>query len=218
MKILVVEDDAALRRSLIATLRAAGHEAVPAASGDAALAADLARIDAVILDVGLPDVDGFEVLGRLRRGGVTVPVVILTARDAVRDRIAGLDIGADDYVLKPFDPDELVARLRAVVRRKSGLATTVTQVGDLRCDWDAGEISVGGRALDLRPRERTALRVLASRVGRTVDRALLEAELFPDETVAPNVLDVHIGRLRRKLAPDGPRIQTLRGIGYRLDP
>lgn len=202
----------------MATLRAAGHEAVAAASGEAALAVDLARIDAVILDVGLPDIDGFEVLNRWRRGGSMAPVVMLTARDAVRDRIAGLDIGADDYVLKPFDPDELVARLRAVVRRKAGLATTVTTVGVLRCDWDAGEIRVGDRTLELRPRERTALMVLASRAGRVVDRALLEAELFPDEAVAPNVLDVHIGRLRRKLAPDGPRIHTLRGLGYRLDP
>jgi two-component system response regulator TctD len=220
MKILVVEDDAPLRRSLIATLEGRGHQAVCVGLGEAALELTAHQtFDAVILDIGLPDIDGFEILGRLRRGGGTTPIIVLTARDAVQDRIAGLDMGADDYMLKPFEPDELVARVRAVVRRQSGHAVSKVSVGALVCDWDAGTARIGDRLLDLRPREWAALRVLVMRAGRLVDRALLAAELFPGEqAVAPNVIDVHVGRLRRKLQADGPRLRTLRGAGYRLDP
>lgn len=220
MKILVVEDDAPLRRSLDMTLRTAGHSPVCVETGEAAIAAQLTtEFDAIILDIGLPDIDGFEILGRLRRGGSSTPVVVLTARDAVRDRVAGLDLGADDYVLKPFEPDELVARIRAVVRRKTGVATDILVVGALTCDLAMTTARIGGRLLDLRPREWAALKVLISRQGRTVNRDMLAAEMFPDEThVAPNVLDVHVGRLRRKLQPDGPQLRTLRGLGYRLDP
>ena len=219
MKILVVEDDAPLRRSLDMTLRTAGHISVCVSTGEAAIAAhDAQTFDAVILDIGLPDIDGFEILGRLRRAGSTTPVVVLTARDAVRDRIAGLDMGADDYVLKPFEPDELVARVRAVVRRKTGVASDILTTGSLTCDLVTSTARIGDRTLDLRPREWAALKVLISRQGRTVNRDLLAAEMFPDEAiVAPNVLDVHVGRLRRKLQPDGPRLTTLRGLGYRLD-
>lgn len=222
MKILVVEDDPPLRRSLTATLESEGHVSVCADTGEAALAMALAHgadFDAIVLDIGLPDIDGFEILGRLRRGGVTTPIVMLTARDAVRDRIAGLDMGADDYVLKPFDPFELVARVRAVARRKGGYAARTAHCGGLACDWDAGTAWVGDRRLDLRPREWAALKALATRPGRVVERDRLAAEVFPDEDApSPNALDVHVGRLRRKLAPDGPRLSTLRGVGYRLDP
>lgn len=223
MKILVVEDDAPLRRSLAATLKGSGHHAHCVATGAAAMAAisasGEAAFDAVILDIGLPDIDGFEILSQLRRDGSTLPVVMLTARDAVRDRVAGLDMGADDYVLKPFEPDELVARVRAVVRRKTGAATASIVVGELVCQLDDGVARVGDRLLDLRPREWAALKVLVSRPGRTVNRGLLAAEMFPgDDDVAANVLDVHVGRLRRKLQPGGPQIRTLRGVGYRLDP
>jgi two-component system OmpR family response regulator len=220
MKILVVEDDALLRRSLAATLKGSGHDAHCVATGEAALAASAQMaFDAMILDIGLPDIDGFEILGQLRRAGSSLPVVMLTARDAVRDRVAGLDMGADDYVLKPFEPEELVARVRAVVRRKGGVVAVNVTVGALVCDLESGAARVGDRPLDLRPREWAALKVLVSRPGRTVNRALLAAEMFPDDdTVAPNVLDVHVGRLRRKLQPDGPQLRTLRGLGYRLDP
>ncbi|KSB88676.1 two-component system response regulator [Caulobacter vibrioides] len=220
MKILVVEDDPPLRRSLTATLESEGHEAVCAETGEAALALALpGDFDAMILDIGLPDIDGFEILSRLRREGFSTPIVVLTARDAVQDRIAGLDMGADDYVLKPFDPFELVARVRAVVRRKSGYAARIVTLGALTCDWEAGAAWVGQRRLDLRPREWAALKALAMRPGRVVDRGQLAAEVFPDEQPAsPNALEVHVGRLRRKLQPDGPQLQTLRGAGYRLDP
>lgn len=219
MNILVVEDDAPLWRSLAASLGAAGHEAHWAPTGAAALAACVDVFDAMILDIGLPDIDGFEILCRLRRQRADLPILVLTARDAVPDRVAGLDMGADDYVLKPFEPDELVARLRAVVRRRGGASSNVLVVGALTCDLEAGSALIAGRPLDLRPREWTALRVLASRAGRTVSREQLAAEMVPtDGTVSANLLDVHIGRLRRKLAPDGPRVRTLRGVGYRLDP
>ncbi|TAJ73234.1 MAG: response regulator transcription factor [Phenylobacterium sp.] len=220
MKILVVEDDVLLTRSLSATLKAAGHEPHCVATGEAALkSAGGQAFDAVILDIGLPDIDGFDVLALLRREGSSLPVVMLTARDAVRDRIAGLDMGADDYVLKPFDPEELVARVRAVARRRAGAASEILAVGALVCDLHGGTARVGARVLDLRPREWAALKVLASRPGRTVQRDLLMAEMFPgDQAVAPNVLDVHVGRLRRKLQPDGPQLRTLKGHGYRLDP
>lgn len=220
MKILVVEDDAPLRRSLLATLEGYGHRAVCVGSGEAALTEAAAQdFDAVILDIGLPDIDGFEILGRLRRDGGATPVIVLTARDAVHDRIAGLDMGADDYMLKPFEPDELVARVRAVVRRQGGYAANSVSVGALVCDWEAGTARIGDRLLDLRPREWAALRLLVTRAGRLVDRALLAAELFPDDhATTPNAIDVHVGRLRRKLAPDGPNLRTLRGAGFRLDP
>ncbi|MDG2527235.1 response regulator transcription factor [Caulobacter endophyticus] len=220
MKILVVEDDLLLRRSLIATLESEGHVPVCAETGAEAQAlAARSDFDAVILDIGLPDIDGFEILGRLRREGFQTPIVVLTARDAVQDRIAGLDMGADDYVLKPFDPFELVARVRAVVRRKGGYAARNVSVGTLTCDWEAGAAWIGERRLDLRPREWAVLRALATRPGRVVDRMQLATEVFPDDqSVLPNALDVHVGRLRRKLLPDGPNLQTLRGAGYRLDP
>ncbi|MCR5876262.1 response regulator transcription factor [Phenylobacterium sp. J426] len=220
MKILVVEDDAPLSRSLAASFAAAGHEPHTVASGAAALGELEARaFDAMVLDIGLPDIDGFEILARLRRAGSDLPIVVLTARDAVPDRVAGLDMGADDYVLKPFEPEELAARVRAVVRRKRGAAANLLVVGALTCDLESGAAAVGGRPLDLRPREWTALKVLASRPARVVSREQLVAEMFPDEAaVSPNVLDVHVGRLRRKLKPDGPGIRTLRGVGYRLDP
>lgn len=222
MKILVVEDDPPLRRSLTATLESEGHVAICAETGEAALALAMspgADFDAVVLDIGLPDIDGFEILGRLRREGLATPIVMLTARDAVRDRIAGLDMGADDYVLKPFDPFELVARVRAVARRNSGYAARTVHVGALTCDWEAGAAWIGDRRLDLRPREWAALKALATRPGRAVERDRLAAEVFPDEDApSPNALDIHVGRLRRKLQPDGPRLSTLRGVGYRLDP
>lgn len=216
MKLLVVEDDAALRRSLEATLNGAGHAPTCVGSGEAGLALAEEGFDALILDIGLPDRDGFDVLRQLRQDGSSLPVILLTARDRISDRIAGLDMGADDYVLKPFDPDELVARIRAVVRRRPS-ADAVVHYGQLRCDWARGSVEVAGRPLDLRPRELAALRILIDRAGRVVDRDMLVAEIFPNDQVSSNVLDVHIGRLRRKLQPDGPRLKTLRGVGYRLE-
>jgi two-component system response regulator TctD len=220
MRILVVEDDKALRHSLEASLHAAGLEACSTGSGQDALDLEQANaFDAAILDVGLPDVDGFEVLRTLRRRGSTTPILMLTARDALGDRVAGLDFGADDYLVKPFAPVELIARLRAVVRRRQGQAAGAVVIGALVCDWSAGRATVNDRELPLRPREWAALRVLASRPGQVVDRDLLAAEVFPqDEAPSLNALEIHVGRLRRKLQPDGPAVTNIRGRGYRLDP
>ena len=220
MRILVVEDDKALQHSLEASLHASGFEARCTGSGQDALALEQTNaFDAAILDVGLPDVDGFEVLRTLRRRGSTTPILMLTARDALGDRVAGLDFGADDYLIKPFAPIELIARLRAVVRRRQGQAAGAVVIGALVCDWGAGRVTVNDRELSLRPREWAALRVLASRAGQVVDRDLLAAEVFPeDEAPSLNALEIHVGRLRRKLQPDGPAVTNIRGRGYRLDP
>ena len=220
MRILVVEDDKALRHSLEASLHEAGFEASCTDSGEQALQLERAEVfDAAILDIGLPDIDGFEVLRTLRRRGSSTPVLMLTARDALGDRVAGLDLGADDYLVKPFAPSDLVARLRAIVRRRQGQAAGAVVVGTLFCDWHTGRALVNDRDLALRPREWAALRVLASRPGQVVDRDLLAAEVFPqDEAPSLNALEIHVGRLRRKLQPDGPAVTNIRGRGYRLDP
>jgi DNA-binding response OmpR family regulator len=220
MRILVVEDDKALRHSLEATLHEAGFEARCIDSGEQALRLESSEVfDAAILDIGLPDIDGFEVLRTLRLQGSSTPVLMLTARDALSDRVAGLDLGADDYLVKPFAPSELVARLRAIVRRRQGQAAGAVVVGTLFCDWRTGRAQVNDRDLALRPREWAALRVLASRPGQVVDRDLLAAEVFPqDEAPSLNALEIHVGRLRRKLQPDGPAVTNIRGRGYRLDP
>lgn len=220
MRILVVEDDKALRHSLEASLHEAGFEASCTDSGEQALQLERAEVfDAAILDIGLPDIDGFEVLRTLRRRGSSTPVLMLTARDTLGDRVAGLDLGADDYLVKPFAPSELVARLRAIVRRRQGQAAGAVVVGTLFCDWRTGRALVNDRDLSLRPREWAALRVLASRPGQVVDRDLLAAEVFPqDEAPSLNALEIHVGRLRRKLQPDGPAVTNIRGRGYRLDP
>lgn len=220
MRILVVEDDKALRHSLEASLLEAGFEPSCIDSGEQALQMEGAGgFDAAILDIGLPDIDGFAVLATLRRRGSSTPILMLTARDALGDRVAGLDLGADDYLVKPFAPSELVARLRAIVRRREGQAAGAVVVGTLFCDWRTGRAQVNERDLNLRPREWAALRVLASRPGQVVDRDLLAAEVFPnDEAPSVNALEIHVGRLRRKLQPDGPAVNNIRGRGYRLDP
>ncbi|MFN7127920.1 MAG: response regulator transcription factor [Brevundimonas sp.] len=220
MRILVVEDDKALRHSLEASLHDAGFDARCVESGEQALQLESAEVfDAAILDIGLPDIDGFEVLRTLRLRGSSTPVLMLTARDGLGDRVAGLDLGADDYLVKPFAPSELVARLRAIVRRRQGQAAGAVVIGTLFCDWRTGRAHVNDRDLALRPREWAALRVLASRPGQVVDRDLLAAEVFPqDEAPSLNALEIHVGRLRRKLQPDGPAVTNIRGRGYRLDP
>lgn len=220
MRVLVVEDDKALQHSLAATLRAAGIQTRCTHLGQEALELEaVGDFDAAILDVGLPDIDGFEILTALRRQGSPTPILMLTARDGVNDRVAGLDLGADDYLIKPFAPAELVARVRAVARRRQGKGGTLIQIAGLVCDWEAGRARVGERELALRPREWAALRVLASRPGQVVDRDMLAAEVFPqDEPISLNALEIHVGRLRRKLQPDGPTITNIRGRGYRLDP
>jgi len=219
MRILIVEDDAALARGIIALLRAAGHAVDHVATGEDALMVVAGEVYAlVVLDVGLPDIDGFAVLQTLRRQGNRVPVLMLTARDALDDRVRGLDLGADDYLRKPFAPAELEARIRALGRRRGGDPTPELVLGALVLDRSRGTAQIGERTLDLRRREWAVLDALAARAGQIVPRETLQSEVFGyDEPVGPNALEVNITRLRGKLAPDGPTIRTVRGVGYMLD-
>ncbi|MES2291388.1 MAG: response regulator transcription factor [Pseudomonadota bacterium] len=218
-RILVVEDDPSLARALAGTLRLAGHSVDHADHG--ALALDMIHDEPfalVILDLGLPDIDGFDVLKRIRREGEKLPVLVLTARDMVENRIAGLDLGADDYMVKPFEPGELEARVRALLRRSQGEASSVVTIGSLTMDHARATASIGDRVLDLRRREWAVLERLAAHVGRVVTKERLTGEIFGyDEPVAPNAVEVYVARLRRKLEPDGPAIRTVRGLGYVLD-
>ncbi|MCJ1961461.1 response regulator transcription factor [Novosphingobium mangrovi (ex Hu et al. 2023)] len=219
MRILLVEDDDQLARSLVNLLRSSGHAVDHVATGqDALLFTQQEPYAALILDVGLPDIDGFEVLSTLRRRGERMAVLMLTARDALDDRVRGLDLGADDYLRKPFAPEELEARVRALGRRRGGDPTPELTIGTLQINRSTGAASVAGRTLDLRRREAAVLDALATRAGQLVTRQVLQGEVFGlDEPVGQNALEVHITRLRAKLAPDGPAIRTVRGVGYMLD-
>ena len=218
-RILLVEDDRALSRGLVATLKAAGYAVDTAFDGESAI--EMAKDEPyalVSLDLGLPDMTGFEVLRALRRSGNRVPVLVLTARDALEDRVKGLDLGADDYLLKPFEPSEFEARLRALLRRAQGEASSVIAVGRLIFDPARGIASVGGRQLELRRREWVVLERMIARVGKVISKERLTSEVFGyDDPVAPNAIEVYVARLRRKLEPDGPTIRTMRGLGYILD-
>lgn len=219
MRILIVEDDAALARSIVALLRGAGHAVDHVATGeDALMVVPDEPYGLIVLDVGLPGIDGFEVLSTLRRRGEKVAVLMLTARDALDDRVRGLDLGADDYLRKPFAPEKLEARIRALGRRRGGDPTPELTVGTLVLNRSTGEARVGERPLELRRREWAVLDALAIRAGQIVSRETLQAEVFGyDEPVGPNAIEVNITRVRGKLAPDGPAIRTVRGVGYLLD-
>ena len=218
-RILLVEDDPSLARGLSANLRAAGHTVDVAADGEAAwqMVSD-EPYALVTLDLGLPELSGLEVLKRMRAACNKVPVLILTARDALEDRLTGLDTGADDYMLKPFEPSELEARIRALLRRARGDADPILSIGRLTIDTARGVAAIDGRTIELRRREWAVLERLAARLGKVVDKDRLTSEVFGyDEAVAPNAIELYIARLRRKLEPDGPRIRTIRGLGYVLD-
>ncbi|MDB6042454.1 MAG: qseB [Gammaproteobacteria bacterium] len=217
-RILLVEDDPALSRGIIAVLKAAGHAAHCAKDGETALLlADAEPCSLVILDIGLPDISGFEVLKRLRARGSKTPILILSARDHVTDRVKGLDLGADDYLLKPFNARELGARVRALLRRDGGDPCPVLVIGNLTIDRSRATAEVCGRPLQLRRREWAVLDRLTAKVGDVVSKERLIAEVFNyDDAVARNTVEVYVARLRRKLEPDGPAIKTLKGLGYML--
>jgi DNA-binding response OmpR family regulator len=217
-RILLVEDDAALARGIIALLKAAGHAVDCARDGEMALCLiESEPCCLIILDIGLPGISGFEVTKRLRDRGCKIPILVLTARDHVTDRVKGLDLGADDYLLKPFDASELAARVRALLRRDHGDPSPVVVIGNLTIDRTHATANVSGRPLQLRPREWAVLDRLSAKVGEVVSKERLIAEVFSyDDAVAPNALEVQIARLRRKLEPDGPRVHTMRGLGYML--
>jgi two-component system response regulator TctD len=219
LRILIVEDDAALARGLSAALKLAGYAVDHVASGEEAARLERAEpYGLVVLDLGLPDLSGFDVLTRIRRRGSTVPVMILTAREAVADRVKGLDLGADDYLLKPFDPAEFEARVRALMRRGQGTPVPELVCGALRYDRSTATVTLNGRVLDLRKRELAVLEGLITRAGKVVPKDRLVGEVFGfDEPVAPNAIELYVARLRKKLEPDGPQIRTIRGLGYLME-
>jgi two-component system response regulator QseB len=212
MRLLLAEDDAMIGAAVRDRLRSQGF-AVDWVRDGVGLAGDV--YDLLLLDLGLPGREGLAVLKALRGRGSTLPVVILTARDAVDDRVAGLDAGADDYVVKPFDLKELEARLRAVLRRRAGSASSVIEHGSLALDLAAHELRRDGVVVPVSPREFALLHALLERPGRILSRAQLEERLYGwGEEVGSNVVEVHIHSLRRKLGAD--LIRNVRGVGYRI--
>ncbi|HEX4180668.1 MAG TPA: response regulator transcription factor [Caulobacteraceae bacterium] len=220
MRILLVEDHDALRRMTADHLVGVGFVVDAVGSVDAACAAlDIARYDAMVLDLGLPDGDGVGLLTSGRRGRPSPPALILTARDGVAERIAGLNAGADDYMIKPFDLAELEARLRAVLRRPGPRAEISPSLGRLVYDTVSREAKVDGRPIALRRRETLLLEALISAAGRIVVRDVLEERLYGyDQVVTANALEAVVSRLRKALddAGAGVRVETRRGIGYLL--
>jgi len=216
MRILVVEDDPLIADGLQAGLKQAGFDADRAQDGvEADLALTSHSYAAVLLDLGLPRLDGLALLKKLRARSDRVPVLILTARDAIEQRIQGLDSGADDYVVKPVDLGELAARLRALVRRSKGEAASILEAGELRLDPAAREVTFRGRAVELQPREFAMLQELMLNAGRVLSREQLIERLYAwGEEIESNAIEVHVHHLRRKLAPD--LIRTVRGVGYLL--
>jgi two-component system OmpR family response regulator len=216
MRVLLVEDDAALAEAVASHVRGKGF-AVDHVSTLASARAALPVVawDAVLLDLHLPDGDGLSLIPVVRRQSTDTLIVVLTARDQVSDRIRGLDAGADDYLVKPFDPDELLARLRAAERRKSGAASSRVQVGELALDLGAQTVTRRSEPVLLTGKEWALLRMLASRLDRIHSKEALLAALYDfNEDIGSNTLEVFICNLRRKLGADC--IQTVRGLGYRL--
>ncbi|NMM14545.1 MAG: response regulator [Rhodoferax sp.] len=215
MRVLLIEDDELIAHGILAGLWAHGltvDGVHTAAQAEAALSA--VHCDVVILDLGLPDEDGMSLLRRLRASGMALPVLILSARDTVQDRVAGLRAGADDYLLKPFDLDELVARLHALLRRAAGRSVDVMEHGPLRLDPASGEVTLHGQPVVLSRRELALLAALLQARGRILSPDQLKDSLYDfSEEIESNALSVHIHHLRRKLGAD--LIETVRGVGYR---
>jgi DNA-binding response OmpR family regulator len=216
MRLLLLEDDLQLGKALQAALKQSEFQIVwvrRVQEAKALLATESYAV--VLLDIGLPDGSGLDVLAWIRKQGSTLPVVMLTARDTVNDRIEGLDMGADDYMPKPFAIPELVSRIRAVSRRSAGFAEEVWRIGDLCVEPAKHRASLAGTPLELSLREYTLLLELAKNAGRYVTRSRLEQAVFNTQTdIESNALEVHIHHLRKKLGAQ--RIQTIRGVGYLL--
>lgn len=216
MRVLIVEDDEVLLDGLRTGLALEGFTADGVETvEDAQLAAEAIDYDAVVLDVALPDGSGLDLLRSWRRSDKSLPVLLLTARNSVRDRIGGLDEGADDYLGKPFDLDELAARIRAIARRGRGRATSLLRVGDVELDVASREVRHGGEPVSLSRREFAVLHALLEQPGRILSRSRLEERLYGwQEEVGSNAVEVHIHNLRSKLGRD--LIETVRGEGYRV--
>jgi len=217
MRVLVIEDEPDLLSVLAQSLREAGYAVDTAADGeDGLFKAEGGEYDALVLDLMIPRLDGWGVLKALRSGGHSVPVLVLTARDALPDRVRGLDYGADDYLTKPFELAELFARLRAVIRRSAGKPSSLTQIGDVQVDTIRKSVSKAGRPVALTPREYALVEYLALHRGELVTRSMLYDHLFDeDDDSLSNLVDVHVSNVRKKLGKDF--IVTRRGQGYLLE-
>jgi two-component system OmpR family response regulator len=216
MRILVVEDDTDLNRQLVTALEEAGYVVDSATDGEEGhFLGDTEPYDAVVLDLGLPTLDGLSVLENWRRDGRTMPVLILTARDRWTDKVAGIDAGADDYVAKPFHMEEVLARVRALVRRAAGHASNELSCGSVRLDLRAGRVTVDGSAVKLTSHEYRLLSYLLHHQGKVISRTELTEHLYDqDFDRDSNTVEVFVGRLRKKIGSD--LIETIRGLGYRL--
>ena len=218
MRIFLVEDTRDVGEAISRRLEKVGHTVDWQTDGQAA--ADILEFtdyDLVILDVMLPGLDGFEILRHLRARRKTTPVLVLTARSEVEDRVGALDLGADDYLVKPFDFRELEARTRVLLRRRQGAPTNLIECGDLVLDRNSRSVRVGNREVQLKRREITLLEVLAARPGRVFSKDELLDRLFGfDENVNPNAVELYVGRLRKKIEGSSVRIVTIRGLGYQL--
>jgi two-component system OmpR family response regulator len=219
MRVLIVEDDNALADGLLRTLRQSGYAVDHAGTGELALRACAEEhYDLVVLDISLPGIDGFDVLRQLRRSGQAGSILILTAHDAEADRVRGLDLGADDYVTKPFSLPEFEARVRALIRRSQAVKSPRLHFGGLMIDTVARRASIGDESLDLTPREWAVLEYLLMRVGQVVSKEhMLQAMCSWDDSLTHNAIEVYISRLRSKLQHAGVRIRTVRGFGYMLE-
>lgn len=217
MQLLLVEDDRPLAAGLRQALSKSGYAVNHVEKGELALLAiRTERPDLVVLDIGLPDIDGISVLKRLRKEDVELPVLLLTARDSVEDKVAGLDSGADDYLAKPFEMTELLARLRVLERRLASMKSSEIVVGNIVLDTLQQSVARDGCVIDLARREYMLLKSLLENAGRVQTRATLEQRLYSwGEEVSSNALEVHIHHLRKKLGND--LIKTIRGVGYKVD-
>lgn len=219
MRILVVEDNRVLAKGLTDVLRGSGYAVDTVGDGASALAVTAAeRFDLVILDLNLPDLDGIGVLRSIRDRPDSPGVLILSARDALEDRVRGLDLGADDYMVKPFDVDELEARVRMLLRRHAGLKATTVSFGPVTFDLNSRSFSAGGLPIELPAREVGLLETLFLRAGRVVSKqAIIQSLAGFDDDLSANAIEQYVSRLRRRLAPLGLTVRTARGIGYYLE-
>lgn len=217
MKILIVEDDVLLQEGLSLALTGEGYAVDCAANArEAVPLLQNAQYSLIVLDLGLPDRDGADLLRQWRKEQVNLPVLILTARDALEDRVEGLDAGADDYLIKPFALVELKARARALIRRYQGKSDNLLQHGDIALNLSSQQVGVEGKPVEVTPKEFALLTRLLMRIGQTVHRETLQQDLYSwQDDTGSNTLEVHIHNLRRKLGKD--RIKTVRGVGYRLE-
>ncbi|TKI05811.1 two-component system response regulator PmrA [Martelella alba] len=216
MKILIIEDDKLLQQGLQLALQQEGY-ASDCAGGfrEADNLMETSPYSLAILDLGLPDGDGMSLLTKWRKKGIDVPVLILTARDGIEERVSGLDYGADDYLIKPFALTELMARVRAVIRRHQGVSNNQLRVENISLDLTSHEVTVDGKPIDITPKEFAILSRLMLRAGHRIHREILHQDLYNwDDDPSSNSLEVHIHNLRQKIGKD--RIRTLRGFGYLL--